>query len=111
MQADFLTKPLQGAFFRKFRDVILLGSQHVDTLREITPSSIEEGVGEKRSTVGVIGNPGYEVSERTTDGGETTAISGFLRTTIATEGAKIKVSWADVVTGRRVLRVGGKSNK
>ena len=31
MLADFLTKPLQGALFRKFRDV-LLGRAHVDSL-------------------------------------------------------------------------------
>jgi hypothetical protein len=44
MLADFFTKPLQGALFRKVRDV-LLGHAHIRTL--ITPTSIpvEERVG------------------------------------------------------------------
>ena len=37
MLADFFTKPLQGSLFRKFRDV-LLGYQHIDTLRRISTS-------------------------------------------------------------------------
>ena len=38
MLADFLTKPLQGSLFRKFRDVIL-GYQPVSSLnREPTPA-------------------------------------------------------------------------
>ena len=32
MLADFLSKPLQGSLFRKFRDV-LLGLAHLSTLR------------------------------------------------------------------------------
>jgi hypothetical protein len=35
MLADFLTKPLQGNLFRKFRDV-LLGYQHVSDLKQHT---------------------------------------------------------------------------
>ena len=49
MLADFFTKPLQGALFRKFRDVIL-GYKHVDSLALTDPiPSVEERVGENRS--------------------------------------------------------------
>ncbi|GAX19772.1 hypothetical protein FisN_3Hu001, partial [Fistulifera solaris] len=44
MLADFFTKPLNGGLFRKFRDVIL-GYKHVDSLREIPPTEVEERVG------------------------------------------------------------------
>jgi hypothetical protein len=46
MLADFLTKPLQGNLFRKFRDV-LMGYKHIDTLKQIIPSTSapEERVG------------------------------------------------------------------
>ena len=40
MLADFLTKPLQGALFRKFRDVIL-GYQPVSTLGRVNPGDLE----------------------------------------------------------------------
>jgi hypothetical protein len=44
MIADFLTKPLQGSKFRRFRDVIL-GHKHVDTLNDPTEySSSQERV-------------------------------------------------------------------
>jgi hypothetical protein len=43
MLADFFTKPLQGALFRKFRG-ILLGYEHVDTLTNMVPSATEERV-------------------------------------------------------------------
>jgi len=33
MLADFFTKPLQGALFRKFRDVVM-GREHVYTLKK-----------------------------------------------------------------------------
>jgi Reverse transcriptase (RNA-dependent DNA polymerase) len=51
MLADFLTKPLQGSLFRKFRDV-MLGYQHTNTLGKIgmvtsNVSSTEEHVGER----------------------------------------------------------------
>ncbi len=46
MLADFFTKPLQGALFRKFRDVIL-GYKHIDSLALTDPiPSVEERVGE-----------------------------------------------------------------
>lgn len=34
----FFTKPLQGALFKRFRDVIM-GFKHIDTLKNDTPSS------------------------------------------------------------------------
>jgi hypothetical protein len=61
MLADFFTKPLQGALFRRFRDV-LLGYAHVDTLAQdlerhlekekhpgTPPATVEERVGDSRS--------------------------------------------------------------
>ena len=76
MLADFFTKPLQGALFRKFRDIIL-GHKHVDTLAELTDTAARERVG-----------------KRPTDGGFTTAIQDkdIL-------DRKTKATWADVVTG------------
>jgi hypothetical protein len=45
MLADFFTKPLQGALFRKFRDVIM-GHQPISSLRDhVLSSPIEERVG------------------------------------------------------------------
>jgi hypothetical protein len=44
MLADFFTKPLQGALFRKFRD-ILLGYHHISTLDRLVTSVPEERVG------------------------------------------------------------------
>ena len=49
MLADFLTKPLQGALFRKFRDVIL-GYKHVDSLNLAPQPEIEERVGSIRAS-------------------------------------------------------------
>ena len=43
MLADFYTKPLQGALFRKFRDV-LLGHKHINTLKDKTAPMLEERV-------------------------------------------------------------------
>jgi hypothetical protein len=45
MLADFFTKPVQGALFKKFRDVIL-GYQPLDYLSESPTSTFEERVGE-----------------------------------------------------------------
>ena len=47
MLADFLSKPLQGTLFRKFRD-ILMGHVGVDALEidTITTPTCKEGVGE-----------------------------------------------------------------
>ena len=43
MLADYFTKPLQGALFRRFWDVIM-GYAHIDTLktREVTKSNISD---------------------------------------------------------------------
>jgi len=51
MLADFLSKPLQGTLFRKFRN-ILMGHVDVDTLDIdiITPSTCKERVGETADT-------------------------------------------------------------
>ena len=46
MLADFFTKPLQGALFRKFRDVIL-GYKHVTTLTDFVDIVAQERVGER----------------------------------------------------------------
>jgi hypothetical protein len=49
MLADFLTKPLQGELFRRFRDV-LMGLKHTDSLVDALPtntSSNDERVGNK----------------------------------------------------------------
>ena len=46
MLADFFTKPLQGALFCKFRDVIL-GYKHVDTLSDLLDTAAQEHVGER----------------------------------------------------------------
>ena len=43
MLADFLTKPLQGALFRKFR-AVLLGHSHIRTLTSSIPHRPEERV-------------------------------------------------------------------
>ena len=44
MLADFLTKPLQGSLFRKFR-AVLLGHAHINTLKHDTAAPTEERVG------------------------------------------------------------------
>ena len=43
MLADFYTKPLQGALFRKFRDVIM-GLLHINTLKMPTTPTNQERV-------------------------------------------------------------------
>jgi hypothetical protein len=61
MLADFFTKPLQGALFCRFRDV-LLGYAHINTLAddllkhldEPLPSPVEERVGNNRSGDGNV---------------------------------------------------------
>ena len=75
MLADFFTKPLQGALFRKFRDVIL-GYKHVSTLADLVDIVAQERVG-----------------ERPTDH-DSTAIEKLQKP--VEQG---KRSWADVVAG------------
>jgi hypothetical protein len=48
MLADFFTKPLQGALFRKYRSV-LLGHEHIRTLKRTTGLT-EERVGNENPT-------------------------------------------------------------
>ena len=50
MLSDFLTKPLQGSLFRKFRDV-LLGHIHISQLRLAGPNEPEERVGDQDTPV------------------------------------------------------------
>jgi hypothetical protein len=80
MLADFFTKPLQGALFRKFRDVIL-GYTHVKTLVNDTVALTQERVGERA------------ISDSDTSDSKKKNISGK-----AIE-RKHRVSWADVVAG------------
>ena len=49
MLADFYTKPLQGALFRKFR-AVLLGEQPVSSLKRTPSVTSEERVGEHVTT-------------------------------------------------------------
>lgn len=49
MLADFLTKPLQGALFRRFR-AVLLGEAHIRTLRSSPLPSTQERVEENEYT-------------------------------------------------------------
>ena len=44
MLADFFTKPLQGALFKKFRSV-LMGWKHINTLKIPSQSELKERVG------------------------------------------------------------------
>jgi hypothetical protein len=58
MIADFFTKPLQGALFRKFRDVVL-GHKHISTLSDQTEcSSSQERVGQNISDEMIGGDDG-----------------------------------------------------
>jgi hypothetical protein len=78
MLADFFTKPLQGALFRKFRDVIL-GYTHIKTLEPYTTASAQERVGE-----GAISDSVSVHSKKESISGKAT-------------DRKRRVSWADVV--------------
>jgi hypothetical protein len=95
MVADFFTKPLQGALFRKFRDVIL-GYKHMDALAMDLPSPLEERVGEtKRSGHSTVHDTSKQNSTRTTIPAVATS-----------------VSWADIVKGAGTTSAGTtESNK
>jgi hypothetical protein len=41
MLADFVTRPLQGSLFRKFREVIM-GQKHIDSLKTTTTNTSQE---------------------------------------------------------------------
>jgi hypothetical protein len=83
MIADFLTKPLQGELFRKFRAVIL-GHVHLDEV-SLQPTTCKERVGEneEKRKVNQNTNPKYREDEKT---GETIEVEG-------------KRLWSDVVRG------------
>ena len=83
MLADFFTKPLQGALFRKFRDVIL-GYKNVNSLDLAPRPELEERVGDMRS------------SGSGTDGPVPGSAVNDDRTSV-----RLNVSWADVVKGTR----------
>jgi len=76
MLADFFTKPLQGALFRLFRDVIL-GHAHISTLTAAIAAAAQERVGERPA------------DDESTD-----------KETNETKVQDKKVSWADIVAGR-----------
>ena len=59
MLADFFTKPLQGALFHKFRDV-LLGYKHVNSLNLAPSPELEERVGDERADGRGTDGPGIE---------------------------------------------------
>ena len=46
MLTDFFTKPLQGALFKKFRDM-LLGYKHTDSLTTLIDDAAQERVGKR----------------------------------------------------------------
>jgi len=91
MLADFFTKPLQGALFRKFRDV-LLGYRHVDTLTIDHLPPIEERVGKGRSDDCGTVDPGTEKS-----------IDVSKK---ETPGSSRQVTWAEVVCEKPLVRPG-----
>ena len=69
MLADFFTKPLQGALFRKFKAVIL-GHAHISTLKKSPTAPPEERVGKG---VPVRSNERTRISERASADGQTLA--------------------------------------
>jgi hypothetical protein len=67
MLADFFTKPLQGNLFRKLKAVVM-GQKHVDTLKEIPPTTPQERVEESADLENIeceVG--GQNAGERRTD--------------------------------------------
>ena len=54
MLADFFTKPLQGALFHKFKQV-LMGQAHISTLQRTTTALVEERVGKDGEWIQVEG--------------------------------------------------------
>ena len=84
MLADFLTKPLQGALFKKFRDVIL-GYKHMDSLALDPMPALEERVGstDKRA------------DGRGTDGADGDGFK-LVRGKKERKSGKAGVTWVDV---------------
>jgi hypothetical protein len=54
MLADYFTKPLQGALFHKFREVIM-GWKHINTFKSSVPSPSKERVGDTNESSPVTG--------------------------------------------------------
>jgi hypothetical protein len=86
MLGDFFTKPLQGALFRKFRDVIL-GHKHTNTLTPTLAPATEERVEDRQ--------PGRRESEREIIGGANAS------TNVDTSIANIEEEWQLVGKKRR----------
>jgi hypothetical protein len=87
MLADFFTKPLQGALFRKFRSV-LLGEHHTHSLRlGEFPSAAEERVGSKKVPSSSTEHPstGYTNYPVTTQQGENGSPSKNVNTSHSIE--------------------------
>ncbi|KAI2506453.1 Reverse transcriptase (RNA-dependent DNA polymerase) [Fragilaria crotonensis] len=83
MVGDFFTKPLQGALFKKFRDVIM-GDKHMNTLAIERPMPAEERVGS-------TGQPDDGTSEYTSNQTSNDATMTVVQATLP--------SWADIVKG------------
>jgi hypothetical protein len=85
MLADFFNKPLQGALFRTFRDVIL-GYERIDSLDLAPRPKLEERVGDIRA------------SDSGTDG---PVHDSTVKDDRTSEQLAKEVSWSDVVKGTR----------
>ena len=93
MIADYFTKPLQGALFVKFRDIIM-GITHFSTLDEPTPvvlRSVLESPDSKSK------NPDLRMTS-TPDPATTSDVAAELPLTG-------RVSWASVVRGQQPLTI------
>ena len=75
MLADFFTKPLQGALFTTFRDVVL-GYRQVDSLHSVLPTEPEERVGNKNRAVDRWTKEGTDGSAGTVDEDGFTLVTG-----------------------------------
>jgi len=75
MIADFFTKPLQGALFRKFRDIVL-GYKHISTLNE----DDEDSSSQERVRKGVSG----ETVKRSDDGPSVVSYAEVVKGTYST---------------------------
>jgi Reverse transcriptase (RNA-dependent DNA polymerase) len=107
MLADFFTKPLQGSLFRRFKAVVL-GHQHVDTLQDIIPDSLEERVEDSgRSSTGTTTMKGNDANTE-----RARARSKFVdeRIGLPLTSASVKLTYADVVKNKYLPKVQGKQS-
>jgi hypothetical protein len=97
MLADFFTKPLQGALFRKFRDVVL-GYKHISTLHDDDEeSSSQERVGNEISKGNVKRSQRSDNVKRSDDGPSVDRMMiGQL-----SYGENRQLSYADATRGRK----------